>query len=186
VYQTRHRLRSLGRSVADVALARELVEARHSYMRSGGVSSNLSALLRRARCRMDGSRIPMSVPTDDERRAWARAGHLTADPAAVWRELRVPVLAMWGGRDILVPPAESARSIRAALGVSASRDVTTCIVTDADHVMMLPSGPGAGAGGGFAFPRLSPAYLRGMVEWVRERAGLATGSAAALRAGGCV
>lgn len=135
---------------------------------------------------MEGSRIPMNVPSVEERRAWARAGHLTTDAAVVWRELRVPVLAMWGGRDVLVPVEESARNVGAALGASGSRDVTVCVVADADHVMMLPSGPGAGEGGGYAFPRLSPAYLHGMVEWVRERVGLATQSAAALRADGCV
>jgi dienelactone hydrolase len=188
VYQTTNRMRALGRSEADIALARDLVVARHEYLRRGGDSSRLVAMLRRGRGRMEGSRIPMSVPTEDERRAWARAGHLTDSAAAPWRNVRVPVLAMWGGRDALVPAEESARHIEAALRAGGSPDVTACIVADADHVMMLPRGPGAGDGGGFAFPRLSPAFVHGMVEWMRARAGLAAqGDAdAALRAGGCV
>jgi len=188
VYQTTNRLRSLGRSTADLNLARELVVARHENLLRGGDSSALVSLLQRARGRMDGSRIPMSVPTEGERRAWARAGHLTDDAASVWRNVRVPVLVMWGGRDVLVPVVESARNVEAALRAGGARDVTACIVPDADHVMLLRSGPGAGEGGVFAFPRLSPAYLRGMVAWVRERSGLETQGYAgdALRAYGCV
>lgn len=187
VYQTMNRLRALGRPEADVTLARALVIARHEYLRRGGDSSALVALLRQGRGRMEGSRIPMSVPTEEERRVWTHAGHLTDDIAAVWRNVRVPVLAMWGGRDVLLPPEESARNVGAALRTSGSRHVT-CIVADADHMMMLRSGSGAGDGGSYALPRLSPAYLHGMVAWMRERAGLATqgDAGAALRADGCV
>lgn len=188
VYQTMNRLRALGRPEADVMLARDLVIARHEYLRRGGDSSALVALLRRGRGRMDGSRIPMNVPTEEERRVWARTGYLTDGPAAPWRNVRVPVLVMWGGRDALVPAEESARQVEAALRAGGSPDVTACIVADADHVMMLPSGPGAGDGGGYAFPRLSPAFRHGMVVWVRERVGLApqVDAGAALRADGCV
>jgi pimeloyl-ACP methyl ester carboxylesterase len=171
LFQAGHRLRARNLPEATVTEALSAIRARHQYLRGQIDSASLAARLA------------------DERRAWERVGHQRGDAASVWRDVRVPVLAIWGGRDRLVPPRASAVAVGAALrGSGSSNNNVVCVVPNADHGMLLPGGPGVAADGGFAFPELARPYREGMLAWVREQSGLAPRreNAATFGTQGCV
>jgi pimeloyl-ACP methyl ester carboxylesterase len=86
------------------------------------------------------------VPSRAEREQWRQSGYLTARPAEAWEHVRVPVLAIWGERDLFVPVTESAAGIRAALGRAGNANVSVVIFAGADHGMTVPGGRAAGIG----------------------------------------
>jgi hypothetical protein len=77
------------------------------------------------------------------------------DPAATLQSLRMPVLALFGSRDNVVPIAENAFLMASHL--AAAPDFTVQIVPDADHGMSLVD------------DRVSPIYLRAMIDWLAAR-----------------
>jgi dienelactone hydrolase len=186
LYQTRLRLRARGVSEPHIDAALAAVRARHAFIRGEIGRAALEARLAGVPEELGGPALPLNVPSAAEMAAWRRAGFLEGNAAERWRRVTVPVLAIWGGRDDRVPSEESARNVAEAL--RGNGDATLCIIPDADHIMLLPSGPGAGGSGGFVFPRLAPAYVEGMKAWVRERAGLASDrrSETILATRGCV
>lgn len=186
VYQTRNRLRSAGRGAADLDAAESAIRARHAFLQGNIGEAELGARLAAVREQLSGTTVPLSVPSVAERGAWRDARTFGNDAATVWRSVRVPVLALWGERDALVPVRASAVNIPTALPPATRAASVVCIAAGADHGMALVAGPQAGPGGGFAFPRLAPAYLDGMVQWVRHQAGLdRSGSGVAELRGQC-
>ena len=62
------------------------------------------------------------------------------DPVPVLRKVRCPVLALYGGRDTLVPPRESAEIWRTTLKQAGNHDVTVKIFPDGDHGLRETTG----------------------------------------------
>lgn len=62
------------------------------------------------------------------------------DPAESLQALRVPVLAVYGGKDVHVPAAQSGPAARAAL--AANEDATVCTLPRLNHLMQ-PATTGA-------------------------------------------
>ena len=83
-------------------------------------------------------------------------------PLDWWRRVHVPVLLIYGADDKRVPPAESARRIRAALSEGGNRNVTVRIFPGADHTFRLRSGPSG-------WPVTAPGYLPTLLEWLAQR-----------------
>ena len=85
------------------------------------------------------------------------------EPLAWWRQVRVPVLLVYGAEDGRVPAAESAARIAATvLRNSPDADVTVRIFPDADHTFRLPPGPSG-------WPVTAPDYLPTLLNWLRAR-----------------
>jgi dipeptidyl aminopeptidase/acylaminoacyl peptidase len=84
-------------------------------------------------------------------------------PLDWWRQVRVPVLLIYGAEDQRVPARESAARIAAELVRQTPRaDVTVRILPDADHTFRLPPGPSG-------WPATAPDYLPTLVNWLRDR-----------------
>lgn len=84
-------------------------------------------------------------------------------PLDWWRQVRVPVLLIYGAADQRVPAAESAARITAALAQGGkSLDLTTRILPAADHTFRLPPGPGG-------WPGSAPDYLPTLLDWISAR-----------------
>jgi pimeloyl-ACP methyl ester carboxylesterase len=62
------------------------------------------------------------------------------DPVPVLRKVRCPVLALYGARDTLVPPRESADIWRTALKQAGNSDVTVKVFPDGDHGLRETTG----------------------------------------------
>ncbi|NUR72009.1 MAG: alpha/beta hydrolase [Hamadaea sp.] len=90
------------------------------------------------------------------------------DPVEVLRQIRQPVLAIWGERDLLVPPAESAEIFRRELIVSPS--VSIRILSGSSHAARVTTNGfdrvGGPTVGGFVMGELSPGYADLMTSWI--------------------
>jgi dipeptidyl aminopeptidase/acylaminoacyl peptidase len=84
-------------------------------------------------------------------------------PLDWWAHVRVPVLLVYGARDMRVPAVESAARISDQLLRHAPNvDVTVRIFPGADHTFRLAPGPSG-------WPATAPDYVQSLVNWVRTR-----------------
>ena len=88
------------------------------------------------------------------------------DQAAVWRQVRQPILAIYGARDRQVPLAENIARLSNVVEQSGQRDFTLIIYPGASHsVGKTQTGELGEEWTGYV-----PEYLEGMTDWVLERA----------------
>lgn len=59
---------------------------------------------------------------------------LVHNPAEDWARVRVPVLAVFGGRDVQVDAEQNKAALQAALAGAGNRDVTVVVLPDANHL----------------------------------------------------
>jgi pimeloyl-ACP methyl ester carboxylesterase len=113
---------------------------------------------------------------DAQTEAWFRAADLPAtvqsygrrglsvlqfDPHPVWTRVEVPVLAIWGEDDALVPVEQSKQSIQSWLNAAGNRDVTLLVYPGAGHGLAL-----TGRAGVWDWPRLAPGFHDAMLKWI--------------------
>jgi uncharacterized protein len=79
------------------------------------------------------------------------------DPAPVYESLSVPVLAILGGADPLVPARETA-AILERIKREKNKDITVAILAGADHNMNRPTGQ-----------RPVPEYIETMINWIQQK-----------------
>ncbi|MCI0487127.1 MAG: alpha/beta hydrolase [Blastocatellia bacterium] len=94
---------------------------------------------------------------------------LSFDPVPVWKKVSVPVLALWGERDTIVPAEKSRAIIERALKEGGNKEYTLKIFPQADHQMYVVREEGAG----WDWPRLAPGYQEAMIEWLLARVDVA-------------
>ncbi len=89
------------------------------------------------------------------------------DQAAVWRQVRQPILAIYGEKDRHVPLAENIAGLSAAVEQSGNRDFTLIIYPDARHsIGKTLTGEQNEPWAGYV-----PEYLDDMTDWVLQQAG---------------
>ena len=93
---------------------------------------------------------------------WAFARRI-ADyrPADYWRQVKVPVLLLFGARDERVPPKESSAAIIAAMRAAGNADVTLRVFPEADHTFSLPTSNGG-------WGRREPEFANTIVAWASQ------------------
>jgi pimeloyl-ACP methyl ester carboxylesterase len=110
------------------------------------------------------SALPYPVLTslpDGERR------FLLFEPVPVWEKVRVPVLALWGEDDSLVPAEKSKDLVARALAAAKNDDVTLKIFPHADHTLSVTRA----ATDDWDFPRAAEGSRKAMADWLVARAG---------------
>lgn len=85
---------------------------------------------------------------------------LFKEPAAIWQNVRVPVYAVWGKQDFIVP-VEKISVISDALEQAGNNRVTIKVIPATDHSVLVIRNDGA-----WDFPRESPGYFSDMAAWV--------------------
>ena len=91
---------------------------------------------------------------------------ITYDPAPALSKIKVPVLALFGGKDVQVAAAPNEQAIKAALAKGGNTRVTTQIYPDANHLFQP-----ATTGGIDEYAKLKtfvPGLLDDMVGWIKE------------------
>ena len=96
---------------------------------------------------------------------------LAYDPTADWEQVTVPVLAIFGGKDVQVLADSNATALQQALEVAGNEDVEIVTIADANHLFQ------AAETGAFAeYGQLAPEFIDGftqvIVDWMTVRAGL--------------
>jgi pimeloyl-ACP methyl ester carboxylesterase len=87
------------------------------------------------------------------------------DQAAVWQQVRQPILAIYGEKDRHVPLAENIDGLSAAVKRSGNRDFTLIIYPDASHSI----GKTLTGELGEAWTGYVPEYLEDMTDWVLQQ-----------------
>jgi dienelactone hydrolase len=86
------------------------------------------------------------------------------DPTPVLRSLRLPVLGIWGDRDILTPPVESSTAFRAGLDAAGNPHYTLRTIAGADHTVRTS------VGGWDRGADLAPGYVDLVASWTSDAA----------------
>ncbi|MCA9678319.1 MAG: alpha/beta fold hydrolase, partial [Myxococcales bacterium] len=102
--------------------------------------------------------------------AEASRSFLATDPAPYLREVRCPVLALWGSLDLQVDPDQNQGPLRAALADDA--DVTTEVLPGLNHLLQ-PAQRGTIDEYATIETTMAPAALDRITGWVRAHAGVA-------------
>jgi dienelactone hydrolase len=87
------------------------------------------------------------------------------DQAAVWQQVRQPILAIYGEKDRQVPPAENIARLSTAVEQSGNRDFTLIIYPDASHAI----GRTRTGELGEEWTGYVPEYLDDMTDWVLQQ-----------------
>jgi len=104
--------------------------------------------------------------TKDQLRAqWTRP-NVDFDPVPFLEKVHCPVLAFFGGRDVLVPPDGNVPRLEAALKKAGNKDVTIKVLPGVNHLFQYP---GMGSYGYQTSGKTPPGYYDVMMEWLKKR-----------------
>ena len=88
------------------------------------------------------------------------------DVSSVWPKVKVPVLAVWGDRDTIVPVEKSRRLIEEFLSKAGNKDLTVKVFAGVDHGKSVSASSGE-----WDFPRANAEYDIAMVDWLKKKLG---------------
>ena len=94
---------------------------------------------------------------------WRRNGAFSN--AADMARIKVPILAMWGGDDLIVPPAVHEPLLRKYL--TATKSLRAVVFPGGDHPIEVP--PGTDALGNFRMPRRAPGLIDQLDSWLIDQ-----------------
>jgi len=146
---------------------KEAVEYQNLYfdaMNSDEAYDRLQAAYEQARAR--GVRWVWNPGTKEQLRAqWTRP-NIDFDPVPFLEKVKCPVLAFFGEKDVLVPPAGNVTIMEAALKKAGNKDVTLKILPGVNHNFEVP---GMGVYGFQSSGKVPPGYYDVMMEWLKKR-----------------
>src|SRR2546429_2567675 len=153
-YADATRLRAHGFSETEIREATEALTRVDDYVRRGGDERELQSFLDETSHKpwASQSTLPRRVPTIEEIHTWLRWRDLDIDPTDYWKQIKVPVLVMFGELDDVVPVQTSVERIEAALKRAGNPDVTIKVFPRANHTIQP-----------------APDFLDVMVEWTVKR-----------------
>jgi pimeloyl-ACP methyl ester carboxylesterase len=158
LYACEHMMRADGCTESDIRQALQFVREGHAAAARGMSYSEVSKELIEPASSQPWHRY---VPVGDEQ-DWALMRRLVTeayDPLEAIRRIACPYLAVYGGRDVLVPAWESAHDVGLALERAPTLDSTVVVFPGGDHRIHDVDR------GGFA-----SGYLELLRDWLRVRA----------------
>lgn len=93
---------------------------------------------------------------------------LAYDPLPALRELKVPVLALWGAKDMQVPPAGNRDPVEQALRDGGNPDATSRVLPELNHLFQT-SESGAPTEYATIEETMSPVALQMIADWIEAR-----------------
>jgi uncharacterized protein len=131
-YQKTLELQRAGLSASEIAKEMVVHEAAMNYARTGKGWERFETL------RSRGSRLGILNDRNDVWWKWY-GSKLDYEPGRWLRQLKVPVLAVWGDADVLVPVAESRQAFRTA--ILNQNSLTSVVFGGADHGLSVNQQP---------------------------------------------
>jgi len=145
LYEIDNDLRASGFPEFAVKRSRQLNRQFNAMILRGGDGwTQLRAELDEARDEewFEVSRLPGPLPETPApaNLAWVEhvRRYVAFDPRPLWETTTIPVLALYGGKDVNVPARESAKMLKRALRRAGNRVSTVKLYPDADHHLKLP------------------------------------------------
>lgn len=167
VQRIRYGMASDGFSEEDVARAAAYTRKVFDTAYRGADWAALVAATEKAKGTKWGEQVQLAAsPADLE--GWRRQRY---DPADVLRKTKIPVLALYGAIDTLVPPAENAEPMRRLLAEAGNKDVTIRIFPRASHNLEwfgdLRTGTWSWPEGYWVWAKKAPGYAETVTGWLR-------------------
>jgi len=161
-------MRDAGHSGENVKLAELVLNEYFEYLRSGG-KDRVAAVSGLWQTHKDQPwfkllSLPATDPTVGEWPPARRnfAAELFFDSAAHYRQLRLPILALFGAADKIMPHQEAIAAFKTTLPNNGRGQLTVEVFPGADHGFMLPAVPGD-------ISHVAPGYYDKMIEWVKRQ-----------------
>jgi pimeloyl-ACP methyl ester carboxylesterase len=126
-----YRMRNDEFSEQDIAEAVAYTKQVFKTAYSGEGKSELDALTARVRDKKWAEYVQL-VESQKELDDWRRIRY---DPAPVLKQIRIPVLSIFGEKDVLVPPKENREKMESYLKKAGNKDVTIHIIPEVGHDM---------------------------------------------------
>jgi len=153
----------------DITEAMDYTRAVFRAAYGGGKASDLAASTDRVRGRKWADHVQI-VTADADLQGWRLQKF---DPAPVLKRTTVPVLALFGDHDTLVPPQENEERMRRYLREAGNKDVTVRVLTSRGHGWFLGQRLHGDRWGWpdayWIWDKQSPEYLEALFSWVSER-----------------
>ncbi|HEV8583035.1 MAG TPA: alpha/beta hydrolase [Thermoanaerobaculia bacterium] len=160
-----------GFSEEDVARAAAYTRLVFDAAYRGAAWSKLAAATEKAKGTKWAEQVQLAAAAEDLE-GWRRQRY---DPAAVLKRTRIPVLALFGERDTVVPPSENAALMERYLEEAGNRDVTIKIFPRANHNLEwfgeLRGGTWSWPEGYWIWAKQAPDYADVVIGWLRARLG---------------
>ncbi|MCP3978374.1 MAG: alpha/beta fold hydrolase [bacterium] len=115
----------------------------------------------------DSLKTQVEQQTDRVTSRWFRF-FLAHDPRRALRKVDVPVLALFGGKDLQVEPAQNAPEVQRALKKAGNDDATVLTIDGLNHLFQKAE-TGASGEYGAIDETINPEVLRIVGEWIVER-----------------
>lgn len=160
LYQNERQLRAVTNSAADVAQGLNIVNLQQHYARTGIGWQAYADARQAVQEKAWASALGSLLSPDNWWWNWYRT-KMDYDPIPMLEKVRVPVLAVWGENDVLVPVTESRAAIEGAFTRSGNRNVTCRVYADADHSIQTESW--------LHGRRPEPSYMDLLSEWIQKQ-----------------
>lgn len=145
--------RMADRPAAEVAAATDYMERLFATIREGASVEELQPIVAEARTSEWGDFV-MKPELAFEPGWWEANDH---DPAETLRTIDVPILALYGAADPVVPVEKNAPAMARLLAEGEVQDFTIAVIPGADHTFVVEG------------DRVSPLYLRDLIDWIGSR-----------------
>jgi pimeloyl-ACP methyl ester carboxylesterase len=158
-----NQIRAKGISGSDLAEATEFIKLWVNVMRTGQGWEQFDKAVEKVR---DRKWYPMlHVPPKDH---WMWNFHKRIydyNSADYWAQVNVPVLVIYGERDLYVPVTESIRNIERALRKAKNPDYTILVLPRASHAFIIEPE----AGQPFEWWHMAPGFPNLLTAWINQR-----------------
>jgi pimeloyl-ACP methyl ester carboxylesterase len=166
IYRTGAMMRAAGYSDADIVEAQSYQRTKFAVARTGLGWQQLDSLSKALRQRparwFDGYAQEYST-LSSARFWWLAVFH--HDPRPILEHLTMPVLGLFGEKDLSFPIPTVVANMRADLARAGNRDVTLTVFSGAEHQLMVPQ-----EHDGRALRRVViPDYMPTLIGWLRQR-----------------
>lgn len=161
--------RAFGMSDDVIAAKREMQERIYAVLLSGDSDDVAAQKIRDIMLEMDPNTPPSRMENAIQRfiSPWFRFA-LAYDPGVTLKKTRCPVLALYGEKDIQVPPEGNTEAVERALTMGGNRDFRVDVVPGINHLFQTAQ-TGLPDEYGKIDETFAPAVLGTIVEWVVER-----------------
>jgi pimeloyl-ACP methyl ester carboxylesterase len=163
LFHNANEMRAAGFSDEDVAQAQSLRKRMYRRVESGKLDDDFEKDLQTASTQRWFAASQLPTPPIPPLEPGVRE-LLRFDPPPVWREVKVPVLAVWGAEDIHLPAAKSRDLIAAALRDGGNEAVELHVLDGVEHGFFPPRRPDAP----WDFPRGDARLERILAEWLQR------------------
>lgn len=155
-----------GASEAEVDSVRQRMRRFFDVIRSDTDSAAAASQVRSLLKQQGATGEALEAQVEANTMPWFR-DFARSDPRPALQKVDEPTLALFGTKDLFVPPAPHAEAMRSALAASPSDDATVRVLDGLNH-WMQPSETGQPSEIAQTETTIAPTVLRELTEWIRD------------------